>query len=50
MPITSDVPLRGFVIAIDGPSGSGKSSVSKQVSRNLDFAFQDTDAMYRALT
>lgn len=50
MPITSDTPLTGFVIAIDGPSGSGKSSVSKQVSRTLDFAFLDTGAMYRALT
>jgi cytidylate kinase len=50
MPTTSDAPLTGFVIAIDGPSGSGKSSVSKQVSRTLDFAFLDTGAMYRALT
>jgi cytidylate kinase len=50
MPTTSDSPLTGFVIAIDGPSGSGKSSVSKQVSRTLDFAFLDTGAMYRALT
>jgi cytidylate kinase len=50
MPTTSDLPLTGFVIAIDGPSGSGKSSVSRQVSRTLDFAFLDTGAMYRALT
>jgi cytidylate kinase len=50
MPTTSDAPLAGFVIAIDGPSGSGKSSVSKQVSRTLDYAFLDTGAMYRALT
>jgi cytidylate kinase len=50
MPTTSDAPLTGFVIAIDGPSGSGKSSVSKQVSRTLEFAFLDTGAMYRALT
>jgi cytidylate kinase len=41
------VPL---VIAIDGPSGSGKSSVSKAVARRLDLAFLDTGAMYRALT
>lgn len=46
----ADAPLTGFVVAIDGPSGSGKSSVSKQVARTLGFAFLDTGAMYRALT
>ncbi|OFE14450.1 cytidylate kinase [Humibacillus sp. DSM 29435] len=45
-----DAPLEGFVIAIDGPSGSGKSSVSKQVARTLGYGFLDTGAMYRALT
>ena len=45
-----DTDLEGFVVAIDGPSGSGKSSVSKQVARTLGFAFLDTGAMYRALT
>jgi cytidylate kinase len=38
------------VIAIDGPSGSGKSSVSKAVARRLGLAYLDTGAMYRALT
>jgi len=41
------VPL---VIAIDGPSGSGKSSVSRAVAQRLDLAYLDTGAMYRALT
>lgn len=41
------IPL---VIAIDGPSGSGKSSVSRAVARRLDLAYLDTGAMYRALT
>jgi cytidylate kinase len=45
-----DSPLTGFVVAIDGPSGSGKSSVSKQVARTLDYGYLDTGAMYRALT
>lgn len=36
------------VIAIDGPSGSGKSSVSKAVARALDCRYLDTGAMYRA--
>jgi len=36
------------VVAIDGPSGSGKSSVSKAVANTLGFAYLDTGAMYRA--
>ena len=38
------------VVAIDGPAGSGKSSVSKAVARRLGYAFLDTGAAYRALT
>jgi len=38
-----------LVVAIDGPAGSGKSSVSKAVARALDFAFLDTGAAYRSL-
>ena len=45
-----DQALSGFVIAIDGPSGSGKSSVSRQVARTLGYGYLDTGAMYRALT
>jgi cytidylate kinase len=43
-------PGKSLVIAIDGPSGSGKSSVSKEVARRLKLAYLDTGAMYRALT
>ncbi|WP_020144288.1 (d)CMP kinase [Terracoccus sp. 273MFTsu3.1] len=50
MPQTPEDPLSGFVIAVDGPSGSGKSSVSKQVARSLGYGYLDTGAMYRALT
>jgi cytidylate kinase len=39
-----------IVIAIDGPSGSGKSSVSRAVARELGVGYLDTGAMYRALT
>lgn len=39
-----------LVVAIDGPSGSGKSSVSKAVARALGLAYLDTGAMYRAAT
>ncbi len=39
-----------LVVAIDGPSGSGKSSVSRQVAARLGLAYLDTGAMYRAAT
>lgn len=38
------------VVAIDGPAGSGKSSVSREVARRLGYGFLDTGAAYRALT
>ena len=38
------------VIAVDGPSGSGKSSTSRGVATKLGFAYLDTGAMYRAMT
>lgn len=37
------------VVAIDGPSGVGKSSTAKEVARRLGFAYLDTGAMYRAM-
>ena len=36
-------------VAVDGPAGSGKSSVSKAVASRLGYAFLDTGAAYRAL-
>ncbi len=39
-----------LTIAIDGPSGSGKSSVSRAVAGRLGVGYLDTGAMYRALT
>lgn len=41
---------RGLIIAIDGPAGSGKSTVAKLVAQRLKFLYIDTGAMYRALT
>ena len=38
-----------MIIAIDGPAGSGKSSVAREVARRLGFHYLDTGAMYRAL-
>jgi cytidylate kinase len=43
-------PDEHLVIAIDGPSGSGKSSVSRAVAERLGLRYLDTGAMYRALT
>jgi cytidylate kinase len=39
-----------IVVAIDGPSGSGKSSVSRAIAKQLDWHYLDTGAMYRAMT
>ena len=38
-----------MIIAIDGPSGTGKSTVAKGVAKKLNIAFFDTGAMYRSL-
>ena len=38
-----------FVVAIDGPAGSGKSSVSKEAAGALGYAYLDSGACYRAL-
>ena len=38
------------VVAVDGPAGSGKSSVSKKAALELGFGYLDTGAGYRALT
>jgi cytidylate kinase len=41
--------VTSFVVAVDGPAGSGKSSVSRASARALGFDYQDTGAAYRAL-
>lgn len=42
--------MSGLVVAMDGPSGSGKSSASRGVARALGLRYLDTGAMYRAVT
>ena len=44
------VSAKRVVVAVDGPAGSGKSSVSRAAARALGFDYQDTGAAYRALT
>lgn len=39
-----------ITIAIDGPAGSGKSTIAKMVAERLNFTYLDTGAMYRAIT
>lgn len=41
--------MSGIVVAVDGPAGSGKSSVSRAAARSLGFGYLDTGAAYRAL-
>jgi cytidylate kinase len=38
-----------MIVAIDGPAGAGKSSISRLLAQRLGFAFLDTGAMYRAV-
>ena len=38
------------IIAIDGPAGAGKSTISRQLAKRLDMDYLDTGAMYRAVT
>lgn len=47
--MTAPPPLP-LIVAIDGPSGTGKSSVSRAVAAALGLPYLDTGAMYRALT
>jgi cytidylate kinase len=43
------MPLRPFIVAIDGPAGAGKSTVSRRAAAELGFAMVDTGAIYRAV-
>lgn len=50
MSTPSGRPHTGLVVAIDGPSGSGKSSTSRGVAARLGLRYLDTGAMFRAVT
>ena len=38
-----------FIVAVDGPAGSGKGTVTKKIAQKLDFINLDTGATYRCL-
>ena len=40
----------GTIVAIDGPAGTGKSTIAKRLARTLQLPYLDTGAMYRAIT
>jgi cytidylate kinase len=42
--------IKGMVIAIDGPAGSGKTTTARMLAERLGFRYLDTGAMYRSLT
>ena len=37
------------IITIDGPAGSGKSTISRLLAKEIGFLYLDTGAMYRAV-
>ena len=42
------MPVRYAAVTIDGPAGSGKSTIARQVAERLGFVYLDTGALYRA--
>jgi pantoate ligase/cytidylate kinase len=48
--LSHTITPRKPIIAIDGPAGAGKSTVTKQVANKLGLLFLDTGAMYRSVT
>ena len=45
-----ELPLTKIVIAIDGHSSCGKSTIAREIARKLNYIFIDSGAMYRAVT
>ncbi|KXB54842.1 cytidylate kinase [Corynebacterium sp. CMW7794] len=46
----NNMPNNGLIVAVDGPSGTGKSSTCRQLAKELDAKYVDTGAMYRVAT
>lgn len=45
-----DCTVSGIIIAIDGPAGAGKSTISKKLAAKMNASILDTGAIYRAIT
>lgn len=46
----SNLPNDGLILAVDGPSGTGKSTTCRALAKKLDAKYVDTGAMYRVAT
>lgn len=46
----SNMPNEGLILAVDGPSGTGKSTTCRELAKRLDAKYVDTGAMYRVAT
>ena len=46
----SNMPNDGLILAVDGPSGTGKSTTCRALAKQLDAKYVDTGAMYRVAT
>ena len=46
----SNMPDNGLILAVDGPSGTGKSTTCRALAKQLDAKYIDTGAMYRVAT
>ena len=42
--------MKNLIVAIDGPAGSGKSTIAKLLAKKYDLTYIDTGAMYRMIT
>ena len=42
--------MKEFIVALDGPAGSGKSTIAKRIAKQYHFTYVDTGAMYRMIT
>ena len=47
--IASRIPKQGFIVAIDGPAGAGKSTLARALARRLHVPYVNTGLMYRAV-
>ncbi len=48
--LKNNIDLKKIIIAIDGHSSTGKSTIAKQLAKELEYIYVDTGAMYRAVT